>query len=63
MKVPAADKRRSQVGGKDVLTLDIVGYRVVTPCDGKVVISLPEAADQRPDQGDKAACKPPTAAP
>ncbi len=54
VKVP--EKRRWQVGGKDGMQLDIVGYRVVSPCDGSVIVSAPESGDVTPD---KRACKAP----
>lgn len=37
----------------NTLTLDVVGYRVTTPCNGTVVIASPEAQNTPPD---KAAC-------
>ncbi len=41
LKVP--DKRRWQVSGKDGLLLDVLGYRVVTPCDGGVIVASPSS--------------------
>ncbi|MGE0870816.1 MAG: hypothetical protein AB7P03_19775 [Kofleriaceae bacterium] len=41
--VKLADKPRWQVGGKEGVQVELVGYRVVTPCDGAVVISHPPA--------------------
>ena len=54
------DRRLAQVGGKDVLQLDVVGYRVITPCDGAVIVASPASADVAPD---KRACAPAPAAP
>lgn len=49
VKVPARP-----VAGNTV-TLDIVGYRVYSPCDGSVIISSPASA---PLEADKAQCHP-----
>jgi hypothetical protein len=51
VKVPdKADKRRWQLGGKDGLALDIVGYRVYAPCDGAIVVANPPAKHVEPDK-------------
>ena len=47
---------RWQVAGKDGLALDVLAYRVLTPCNGNVVISSPASGPVAPD---KAACKAP----
>lgn len=47
VKVP--DKRRWQVGGKDGLALDVLGYRVISPCSGAAVISSPASGSVPPD--------------
>jgi len=54
VKVPA-----KPVEGKTV-TLDIVGYRVYSPCDGSVIISNPASG---PMEADKKACHPVESAP
>ncbi|MGE3455138.1 MAG: hypothetical protein AB7O24_08520 [Kofleriaceae bacterium] len=48
--VKLGDKPRWQVGGKDGVQVDLVGYRVVTPCDGAVVIANPPAKAVAPDR-------------
>lgn len=48
LKVPATP--RWQVSGKDGIALDVVGFRVTTPCDGAVVIANPEAAAVTADE-------------
>ncbi len=48
VKVP--DKRRFQVSGKDGLQLDIVGWRVINPCDGSIVIASPASGSVAPDK-------------
>ena len=47
---------RWQVGGKDGLALDIVGYRVYAPCTGAVIVASPASGPLDPD---KAACAKP----
>ena len=51
VKLPA--KPRWTQGGTEGLTVDILGYRVTTPCNGTVVIANPPAQNTPPD---KAAC-------
>lgn len=51
VKVP--DRPRWTTGGKDGLSFEIVGYRVVAPCDGSIVAASPPA---RPVAADKQAC-------
>jgi len=51
VKVPA--KPRWTVGGKDGIQLDVLAYRVVTPCNGTVVIANPPSQNAAPDN---AAC-------
>lgn len=48
VKVP--DKKVWTVGGKSGLTFDIVGYRVVVPCTGEVVIAKPASMPVEPDK-------------
>lgn len=48
VKVPA--KPKTVVDGKPVITLDLVGYRVVSPCDGSVVIASPKSGAVEPDK-------------
>ena len=53
MLVKLAAKPRWSVDGKHGLALDVVGYRVVTPCDGSVILASPPSS---PVQVDKKAC-------
>ncbi|MFN0252396.1 MAG: hypothetical protein ACKV2T_36305 [Kofleriaceae bacterium] len=48
VKVP--DKKVWSVGGKSGLAFDIVGYRVVVPCTGEVVIAKPASLPVEPDK-------------
>lgn len=49
VKVPAKPK----AAGKPTVTLDIIGYRVISPCDGSVVIASPKSG---PAEADKKQC-------
>jgi hypothetical protein len=51
VKVPA--KPRWSFNGKDGVGLDVIAYRVLTPCNGTVVIANPASQNAAPD---KAAC-------
>ncbi|MEZ4367649.1 MAG: hypothetical protein R2939_15440 [Kofleriaceae bacterium] len=53
VRVPAQPTWRR--GGRDGLTLELVGYRVYDPCDGLVVLAQPAAA---PGPANKQACAP-----
>jgi hypothetical protein len=53
VKVPA--KPKTVVDGKPVVALDLVGYRVFSPCDGSVVIASPASG---PAEADKKQCGP-----
>jgi hypothetical protein len=48
IKIP--DRRRWLVGGKEGLLVDVLAYRVVTPCNGNVVIANPASANVSPDR-------------
>jgi hypothetical protein len=62
VKVP--DQRRWVVSGKDGVQLEIVGYRVVTPCTGDVLLARPAASKLAPDpRACPAVAKPATAVP
>ena len=50
-KVPA--KAKLVEGGKNVLALDVIGYRVYMPCDGSIVVAKPSSG---PAEGDKKQC-------
>ena len=52
VKVPA--KATWTADGKAGVTLDIIGYRVISPCDGTVVIANPPSG---PAEADKKACR------
>jgi hypothetical protein len=53
VKIPA--NRKLPTANKDGLLLDIVAWRVITPCDGSIVIAQPESAAV---VADKQACTP-----
>ena len=55
IKVP--DRKRWQVGGKDGLVVDVLAWRVVTPCTGAVLIASPASGPAEPD---RKACPVPT---
>jgi hypothetical protein len=48
VKVP--EKRRWHVSGKDGLQLEILGYRVYSPCTGAVLLANPTASGVQPDK-------------
>ena len=48
-----AAKPRWSVGGKDGIALDVIAYRVLTPCNGTVVLANPSSQNAAPD---KVAC-------
>lgn len=50
MIVKLATKSRWSAGGKNGLALDVVGYRVFTPCDGTVILSSPPSSPVEPDK-------------
>ena len=47
VKVP--DKPKWSVNGRDGLSFEIVGFRVISPCDGTIVASSPLSAGLPPD--------------
>jgi hypothetical protein len=51
VKVP--DKPRWSSQGRDGIAVDILGYRVISPCDGQVVVAKPAS---QPVDADKKAC-------
>jgi hypothetical protein len=53
MLLEIPDKRRWQVSGKDGLLLDVIGYRVVAPCDGSVIVASPTS---RPVPAERKGC-------
>ena len=50
---PEMPRSRPEMPRSRVIAFDVLGYRVVTPCDGAVVVAKPPAAPLAPD---KAAC-------
>ena len=48
VKVP--DKPKWNVNGRDGLSFEIVGFRVISPCDGTIVASSPLSAGLPPDK-------------
>ncbi|HEY5948369.1 MAG TPA: hypothetical protein VIV40_22890 [Kofleriaceae bacterium] len=53
VKVPA--KPKTVVDGKPVVVLDLIGYRVFSPCDGSIVFANPKSG---PAEADKKQCGP-----
>ncbi len=53
VKVPA--KPKTTVGGKPMIGLELVGYRVYSPCDGRIVVADPSSG---PAPADKKQCAP-----
>lgn len=49
VKVPAT-KRTWSAGGKSGLAFDVVGYRVVVPCTGEVLLAKPASTPVEPDK-------------
>jgi hypothetical protein len=54
--VKLAAKPRWSDGGKNGLALDVLAYRVITPCDGAIVVAQPPSS---PVEADKKACPAP----
>ena len=52
LKVP--EKVKWKIDGKEGVLLDVIGYRVVTPCDGAVVVASPPA---QAVEADKKRCR------
>jgi hypothetical protein len=50
MVVKLAAKPRWSDGGKNGIALDVVAYRVFTPCDGTVVLASPPSSPVEPDK-------------
>ncbi len=50
VKVPDAAKRPWSAHGKSGLSVDIVGYRVVVPCTGEIVLAKPASPPVAPDK-------------
>lgn len=48
--VKVADPKPWSVGGKSGLSVDVVGYRVVVPCTGEVVLAKPASGPVAPDK-------------
>jgi hypothetical protein len=53
--VKLAAKSRWSAGGKNGIALDVLAYRVYTPCDGTIIASSPASS---PVEADKKACPP-----
>ncbi len=58
--VRLAAKPRWTESGKSGLALDVLAYRVITPCDGSVIVASPASGAVAPD---KKACRAPSAQP
>jgi len=50
MVIKISDRKRWQVGGKDGLLVDVLAWRVITPCSGAVVIASPASGNAEPDK-------------
>jgi hypothetical protein len=50
MVVKLAAKSRWSEAGKNGIALDVVAYRVFTPCDGTVILSSPPSSPVEPDK-------------
>lgn len=48
--VVKAEKKTWSQGGKSGLTFDVVGYRVVVPCTGEVILAKPASMPLDPDK-------------
>lgn len=54
--VHVGPKAKQTIEGKNVLALDVLGYRVFSPCDGGIVCASPKAQPVELDTRDKKAC-------
>lgn len=50
MVIKVSDRKRWQVGGKDGLLVDVLAWRVITPCSGAVVIASAPSGNAEPDK-------------
>ena len=48
--VKVGDKPKWNANGKDGLALEVLGYRVIAPCDGSIVASNPPSSTMPPDK-------------
>jgi hypothetical protein len=54
--VHVGPKAKQTIDGKNVLALDVLGYRVFSPCDGGIVCASPKAQPVELETRDKKAC-------
>jgi hypothetical protein len=54
--VKVGPKAKQTIENKNVLALDVLGYRVFSPCDGGVVCSSPKSGTVELEKSDKAGC-------
>jgi hypothetical protein len=54
--VKVSAKTKQTIEMKNVLVLDVLGYRVYSPCDGSVVCASPRSGTAELDKTDKKAC-------
>jgi hypothetical protein len=54
--VKVGPKAKQTIENKNVLALDVIGYRVFSPCDGGIVCASPKSGAVELDKSDKAAC-------
>src|ERR1043165_7369225 len=54
--VKVGPKAKQTIESKNVLALDVLGYRVFSPCDGGVVCSSPKSQTVELEKSDRAGC-------
>ena len=54
--VKVGPKAKQNIENKNVLALEVIGYRVFSPCDGSVVFASPKSETVAVDKSDKKAC-------
>ncbi|HUS27731.1 MAG TPA: hypothetical protein VMZ53_04465 [Kofleriaceae bacterium] len=61
--VKVGAKPKQSIENKNVLALEVLGYRVFSPCDGSVVAASPKSSAVELEKADKQACAPAPATP
>jgi hypothetical protein len=54
--VKVGAKAKQTIDNKNVLALDVIGYRVFSPCDGAIVAASPKSGAVELEKADKQAC-------
>jgi hypothetical protein len=62
MIVKVGPKAKQTIENKNVIALDVIAYRVFSPCDGSVVFASPKSETVTLDTADKKACSTGTSA-